>query len=139
MYFWYNLPSSILSTKDRSIFASRFLFRQNIVKRLQYYFKSGALEAYIAYIISFEVYSLYPSQPSPLPPRFDLFTDNFSCFGRILLLPHLHSRFQGLDGCQPIPSTDQLAKVSGVVHHAHAVLKSSTSVGSVFGCPQTVL
>ena len=43
--------------------------------------------------------------------------------GLILLLPDLHSRFQRLNGCLPIPSTVQDAKVGWAVHHAHAVLK----------------
>ena len=43
--------------------------------------------------------------------------------GLILLLPDLHSRFQRLNGCLPIPSTVQDAKVGWVVHQAHAVLK----------------
>ena len=43
--------------------------------------------------------------------------------GLILLLPDLHSRFQRLNRCLPIPSTVQDAKVGWAVHHAHAVLK----------------
>ena len=50
----------------------------------------------------------------------------FVCFGLLVLLflPNLHSRFQGLNGCLPIPRIVQDSKVGGAVHHAHAVLKS---------------
>ena len=44
---------------------------------------------------------------------------------RILLLDFL-SGFQGLNGCPQISRTVLNSKVGGAVHHAHAVLKSST-------------
>ena len=52
----------------------------------------------------------------------------------LIFLPDLRSRFQWLNGCPSIPRTVQDSKVGGAVHHAHAVLKSST----IRVCLQTI-
>ena len=48
---------------------------------------------------------------------FQLFLD------QIYVLPQLHSWFQRINGCLPVPKIVQDSKVGGAVHHAHAVLK----------------